>query len=463
MKANFAKLLLLALVLALVLALTLSGCGQKDGELTSAARKAMKKIDKEYSAVVAKYDGGEVTVGEMMNDFNYAYSENYYISAYYFGTELTESDIRDIAESTMKEYVKSEIAAAHFDAEFALSEEDLAELEEAVRSEYEYNLQSALESVDGGNDREQQSNAQVLLRQNGMDEESLRASSTNHFKKENMREILRGEITEVTEEELQAAYDEAVAVNKADYANGMAFENDMTDEGAVICWKPEGYRTVKHILVMPADEKKSAYQDAVYALEDAEMELSDLYSEMQLDSAEMIRTPDEIQADIEACEAQVTACIAALEDAEKACLEDVKAVTDEIYARLESGEAFADLIKEYGQDPGMQGGITAERGYAVAENSVNWEPNFRDGAMTLENVGDYTLQPVLSGSGVHIIRYEADVVPGEAGIENVRDALYAQTLENLRENHADETIARWVDEAKPSYNVDAFMNVLYGW
>ena len=458
MKSGFIKVLLLMLALALVL----SGCNLIEVDETKAVRKEMEKIDKEYSAVVAKYDGGEVTVGEMMNDFNYAYSENYYMMVSYFGMELTESDIRDIAESTMVNFTEGEIIAMHYDEKYALSEEEIAEINEIAHDEYQYNLEDALGSVDGKNDKEKQAYADLLLRQNGMDEESMRISYTNYYKRENMREILRGEITEVADEDIRAAYDETVEANKADYENGMAFENDMCDENAVICWKPEGYRTVKHILVMPSNEVKSAYQDAVYALEDKEAELGELYGEMQLDSADKLRTPDEIQADIEDCEAAVAECVSALEAAEKACLDDVKTVIDEIYARLENGEDFENMIAEYGQDPGMKSGITAENGYCVAEKSVNWEPNFRDAAMALENVGDYSMEPVVSGSGVHIIRYEADVVPGEVGIENVYDALREEALAGLQENHADETIARWVDEANPSYDLEVFMKVLYG-
>ena len=458
MKARFIKVMLLMLALVLVL----SGCNLIEVDETMTVRKAMEKLDEQYSAVVAKYDGGEVTVGEMMNDFNYAYSESYYMYASYFGIELTESDIRNIAESTMINFTEGEIIAMHYDKEFALSEEEIAEIDEIAREEHQYNLEDALASVDGKNDKEKQAYAELLLKQNGMDEESMRASYTNYYKRENMRDILRGEISEVPEEDVRAAYDEAVEANKADYVNGMAFEDDMCDESAIVCWKPEGYRTVKHILVMPSDEVKSAYQNAVYALEEKEIELSELYSEMQLDSAEAIRTPDEVQADIAACEAAIEECTAALAAAEKACIEDVKAVTDEIYSRLENGEAFGDLIAEYGEDPGMKSGITAENGYCVAAGSVNWEPNFRDAAMALENVGDYTVEPVVSGSGVHIIRYEADVVPGEVGFENVYDALREDVLANLQENHADATIAGWVAEADPSYDLEAFMKVLYG-
>ena len=462
MKTKLTRILVAALALVLVLAFVLGAVGSIQPNEAKTARKAMEKVDKDYSAVVATYDGGEVTVGEMMNDFNYAYSETYYMYAYYFGMDLTESDIRAIAESTMKDYVQGEIVAARFDQEHSLSQEDISELDGIVKDEYESNFENALNNVDGSDDEAKRANAELLLKQNGMDEASLRASYTNYYKRHNMYEILSAEVTEVSDEEVQMAYDECVEANKTNYVNGSSFESDMTDESAVICWKPEGYRTVKHILVIPDDEKQTAYQEAVYALQEKETELEGLYSEAQLDSADQSRTPDEIQADIEACEAAIADCKAAVEEKGAACLEDVKAQTDEIYARLEGGEAFESLIAEYGEDPGMKAGITAERGYAVAENSVMWEPNFRDAAMALENAGDYTVEPVLSGSGVHIIRYEADVTPGEVGLENARGELYDVALELAQQSHADDVIAQWVEAAKPAYDVDKFMNVVYG-
>jgi len=458
MKSTFVK----AMLLALTLALTLTGCNLIEVNEVMVAQEEMEKLDEAYAAVVAAYDGGEVTVGEVMNDFNYAYSDNYYMFAYYYGIEMTEEDIRGIAETTLMDFTEGEIVAAHYDAEHSLSEEDIAELEESIRGEYEYNLEDALQNVTGKDDESRCAHAELLLRQNGMDEASIRNSFTNYFKGSRMREILRGEISDVDEAAVEAAYAEKVAANQADYINGSAFESDMSDESAVICWRPEGYRTVKHILVQPSEEKQAAYQEALAALEEKEAEFAALSEEMQLDSDLALRTPDEIQADIKATQAAVAELSRALAAAEAACLSEVKALTDEIYERLAAGEDFDQLIAEFGQDPGMQGGITAERGYAVAKHSVQWEPNFRDAAMKLENVGDYTLEPVLSGSGVHIIRYEADVVPGEVGIENVREALYAEALADKQEAYIDETIAKWVSDANPAYDADKFMEVLYG-
>ena len=236
----------------------------------------------------------------------------------------------------------------------------------------------------------------------------------------------------------------------------------MTGEDEIVCWMPEGYRTVKHILVMPGDEAKSAYTGAVSELEAARSDLELLQDELASvndDDLEGARSAEEIQAEIDAVEATLPAMEVAAAEAEAACLAEVQPTLDEIYARLAAGEDFEALIAEYGEDPGMQNEPTMSRGYYVSSASQNWEVNFRDAAMDLANVGDYTLQPVLSGSGVHIIQYTADVPAGTVDLESVREALTAETLTNLQDAHCEDTIAAWIEAAAPSYDVDGFLSV----
>ena len=57
--------------------------------------------------------------------------------------------------------------------------------------------------------------------------------------------------------------------------------------------------------------------------------------------------------------------------------------------------------------------------------------------MALENVGDYSATPVISTSGVHIIYYYEDVPAGAVPLDEVRDALYDQTLETVSYTHLD--------------------------
>ena len=275
-----------------------------------------------------------------------------------------------------------------------------------------------------------------------------------------MEQSLRDAVTEVSDEDLQAAYDAKVAEQQESYTDGSSFESDMSGDSAIVCWMPEGYRTVKHILVIPEDELMSTYKTAVSDLSSAQSTLEGYQAELAAlnddDATEGARTAEEIQADIDAAEASVASAQSAVETAAQACLDSVKDKTDEIYARLEAGEDFEALIAEYGEDPGMQNEPTSSRGYYVSAASTNWEVNFRDAAMALENVGDYTAEPVLSGSGVHIIRYESDVTAGPVALDEVREALYAETLTELQEANVTDTIEAWVAERNVSIDADAF-------
>ena len=455
MKATFAKVLGLTLVLALVL----SGCNLIEVDAKMQADEEIAVIDKNYSAVAATYDGGEITVAEAVGDFNASYSEVYYMYSY-FGLTMGHEQEHEIVEETLAQHVRAEIAAARYDAEHSLSEEELNELAANAQEEYEQNLEYAKESVEGDSDNQRAENARVMLRASGMDYDSLYENAVLNAKYAAMEELLRDEIAELTDEELQAAFDEKVAEQQETYADGSSFESAMSNGEEIVCWVPDGYRTVKHILVKPSDEVMDAYTSAVTAQNAAQANLDSLNEELEAGDGE--RTAEEIQADIDAAKAELADCESTVADAAQACLDDVKDVTDEIYSRLEDGESFEDLIAEYGEDPGMQREPTMTSGYYVSSESVAWEVNFRDAAMALDQVGDYTAEPVVSGSGVHIIQYTADVAGGEVALDEVRDALYEEALEEAKETHVTDTIDAWVEAANPTYDVDAFESAVSG-
>ena len=457
MKARFAKVL----GLALALALALSGCNLIEVDAKMQADEDIAKLDKAYGVAAASYDGGEVTIGEAMGDFNSSYNQTNYMYYYYFGYQMTESDVRMLAEDVLRQHVRAEVVAAKFDEANSLSDEELAQVEADAQSYYESARASALESAEGKDDAARAESARVLLRQSGMDYESFYANLLTSAKEDKMEEILRGEIAELSDEELQAAYDAKVAEQEESYTDGSSFESAMSSDDAIVCWQPDGYRAVKHILLIPDSEIKTAYTDAVSALESARSDLDDLAAELEAAEDDEVqeneRSAEEVQAEIDAIETTLPGLETAVKTAEKACLDDVKDKTDEIYKKLEAGENFEDLIAEYGEDPGMKNEPTATRGYCVSTASTNWETNFRDAAMALHQVGDYTAEPVVSGSGVHIIQYTADVLGGEVDLKEVRDALYAETLEETQNQHCEDTISAWVDGVNASYDVDAFM------
>ena len=462
MNAKIAKVLGLVLVLALVL----SGCNLIEVDADMQADEDIAKLDKQFSKVVASYDGGEVTANDVMGEFTNNYSQTYYLYQYYFGYSMTADEVHSLMEESIDQHVRNAIVAEHFDETMELSAEELAEVETLAQESFETAQTGALDAAEGKTDKEKQANTRVLLKQEGLTYDSIYANQLVSTKVSKMEQSLRDAVTEVSDEDLQAAYDAKVAEQQESYTDGSSFESDMSGDSAIVCWMPEGYRTVKHILVIPEDELMSTYKTAVSDLSSAQSTLEGYQAELAAlnddDTTEGARTAEEIQADIDAAEASVASAQSAVETAAQACLDSVKDKTDEIYARLEAGEDFEALIAEYGEDPGMQNEPTSSRGYYVSAASTNWEVNFRDAAMALENVGDYTAEPVLSGSGVHIIRYETDVTAGPVALDEVRDALYDETLTELQEANVTDTIEAWVAERNVSVDADAFESAYIG-
>ena len=462
MNAKIAKVLGLVLVLALVL----SGCNLIEVDADMQADEDIAKLDKQFSKVVASYDGGEVTANDVMGEFTNNYSQTYYLYQYYFGYSMTADEVHSLMEESIDQHVRNAIVAEHFDETMELSAEELAEVETLAQESFETAQTGALDAAEGKTDKEKQANTRVLLKQEGLTYDSIYANQLVSTKVSKMEQSLRDAVTEVSDEDLQAAYDAKVAEQQESYTDGSSFESDMSGDSAIVCWMPEGYRTVKHILVIPEDELMSTYKTAVSDLSSAQSTLEGYQAELAAlnddDATEGARTAEEIQADIDAAEASVASAQSAVETAAQACLDSVKDKTDEIYARLEAGEDFEALIAEYGEDPGMQNEPTSSRGYYVSAASTNWEANFRDAAMALENVGDYTMEPVISGSGVHIIRYESDVTAGPVALDEVRDALYEQALTEKQEANVTDTIDAWVAERNVSVDADAFESAYTG-
>ncbi len=452
---------LAALCLALCLALT--GCNliAIDPILQIAEDRAA--LEDTYQTVLAEYDGGNITVADIIYDFNlqwYMYYQVYSSS----GMEMPDGTEESIEESCV--YLALNRVALQKQAQergIALSDTEIAELEETVRSTYESTLETYKAEMNGETDEVRTAQAEYEMYATGQDYEAQLAYQTAEAIAEKMREQMDAEITEVSDETLQQVYDTHVSDDEYYYADAPGdFETAMTGD-TLVTWMPEGYRTVKHILLIPDAEVLDPYVEKKNELDDLEAQLETLNGELEAatdddatdaadetaaDAASIQEQIDQTQADISAAEAELAPLA-------EACMANVQDRLDEIQARLDAGEDFQTLIDEYGEDPGMQNEPTASRGYYVSAESTSWDTAFRDAAMLLENVGDIS-EPVLGMSGVHIIRYESDVTPGAVPLEEVRDELYEEALTTQREeNYADQCSA-WIEELNPVYHYDAW-------
>ena len=130
---------------------------------------------------------------------------------------------------------------------------------------------------------------------------------------------------------------------------------------------------------------------------------------------------------------------------------------DEIQQKIAAGEDFDKLIEEYGEDDGMKTEPTKTNGYYVSQNSQMWDDEFTSAAMALAKVGDVS-GPVLSQSGIHIIKYIADVTPGAVPLEKVKDEIKAQTLDQAKSDLYDQTVQGWVTDANAKTYVDKLVD-----
>lgn len=446
MRTRFWKLA--ALMLSLMLALT--GC-------------SLIEIDQEMdmAEVVATVGDTKITKGDVINVYNYQVEYTNAMYSYY-GMSMTKEDVETLKDDVIEYYIELELLKQKA-AELGLtdfSDEFFAEADATAAEEFEGMIE--------------EHSAHVPTE--GLTEEAARETVVNHLADEGttldllkktyrdlaVADLVREHVTaniEVTEEEIQAAYEEKVAADQQTYSGSTYLYETYQTYGETIAWNPEGYRTVKHILFQLTEEQKTALSElnaklldveaGIAALNTAAASTEDTEPAATADPAALPeKTIDELNAEKAELEKQIA-------DKEAEILASFKEKTDAVYARLEAGEEFDALMAELGEDPGMQSEPSMSKGYYVSAASTVWDTNFRDAAMAIEAVGEVS-EPILSGSGVHIIYYNSDVAPGAVDIEAVRDVLVEEELTAKQ----DEAYVTQYEEWKKGVTIKKYPKVL---
>ncbi|NLF26652.1 MAG: hypothetical protein GX592_02040 [Clostridiales bacterium] len=441
--------------LLIALALLLSGCNLITVDPILQLNEDRAKLEKEYQVVLAEYDGGAVTVGDVVLQFYDQLNNTYQMYAYYgigFGDEQIEGIKRESVGYALERAAELREAEAR---EISLTDAERSEIEAEAREAFDGSIESYAPQMEGKTAEVRKAHAAFALYEQGFSYESLFAYLEAQKIGEKLRATTDGEVSEVTEEALQDVYEQRVEDDEAYYANYLGdFESDMTGD-TLIAWMPEGYRTVKHILMIPEASVLDPLKEKLGQVSAFEAELSSL-----MDDLAAAIDDDGAEGDEEAIRSAITGVESSIADANAelpalraACLENVRAELDDIQEKLAGGEDFLALIDEYGEDPGMKNEPTRTRGYYVSAESTTWDPAFKNAAMLLESVGDVS-EPIVGTSGVHIIRYESDVAPGAVPLEQVREVLLEETLEGQRDEHYAAKLAEWVAALNPVYHYD---------
>ena len=248
---------------------------------------------------------------------------------------------------------------------------------------------------------------------------------------------------------------------KSDYESNPGSYGTSVTNGTTVYYTPAGYRYVKNILRKFSDEDnqkindiQSQITDKQTQLSNVETSLSDLGEATEDESEEIAKNRQELTDTQTTLNAEIADLQAQKTAAEEAAYAALQPVIEEIQAKLAAGEDFDALMKEYGEDTGMQNEPAKTNGYAVCEQSTNWVESFRDAAMALAKVGDVS-EPVRSSYGIHLIKYVSDAVEGPVAFDDVKDTIYESLLSTKQDDAYNAAVDEWVAAADAKVDRDA--------
>lgn len=131
----------------------------------------------------------------------------------------------------------------------------------------------------------------------------------------------------------------------------------------------------------------------------------------------------------------------------KHILVEDEALAQELYGRLQQGEDFDALLEEYGTDPGLKEEPAKTRGYFFHYDSTNFAEEFRQGVLSLQEVGAYT-EPVKSKFGYHIIKLIGLTEPKAISWEEVKDIYPEGKLQEVKSETFSKQVDAWIKETK---------------
>lgn len=367
--------------------------------------------------VVAEFGGGNVMSDEAMREYETVLAE--YLMAGEDVSDRAETIAMAVVENLVGDKVAYQKAAELGYTQ--LNDEDRAKIAELAAAEYADTVAFYVDLVreEGMNDDEAYSAAADYLE---LSEDYTLDTVTAALEEDYWYEKLYDSIAanvQVTSDEITQAYNDLLSSQQTAFeASHADFENALMN-GDMIVYYPQGYRTVKQIL-FELDEESQAQADVLYeqlAEAEDEAEIADINARL-----------DELYAPLMAEAADVR-------------------------AKYESGEDFDQLMADYSADDELLSGYFADTGYYVAADSVMWTGEFVDAAMALELPGDVS-EPVRTPSGVHIIRFIANVDPGAVLLSEISASMTADTQKAAEMTAVQAQLDAWVNEAEPKYYIE---------
>ncbi len=471
MKPSNTKLLktLSALLAALMLA-AFAGCSLREdqGEAEEPDRNEVAvRVGDEY----------EITRGEIADQYDY------YVQLYtYYGMSAPSTDeeieamqdnvVASLVSEKLKLYQAKQMGITLTDELKKQAEEDADADIESYLDEFRAQAES-----EGATDIDARAleifQEQLDTAEMGMSVEEFRTYLFGFYGDQSiaaaLEEQIKGEV-EVADEDVQAYYDDLLAVQKETYtaapADYLAAAEDYQKSGGdPVLYTPEGYIRVRTITISPSEELSGDYTTLKSALEALEAEygkkaLEALAAQYSAGSAAL---PDVATGSIEngaEILSEYAEKKAQADEIYEAYVQGARAKAEEAYAKLVSGAAFADVLAEYGEDdlyttyPSfVETGLLMLR-----EGDTTWDKQLVAAALALEK-GAYS-GVIQVGDMFYILELVGDEPAGEKPLDEVRDAIKAAALAEKAEEHWNAKLDEWEsDESATVYFEDVYRSI----
>ncbi len=383
--------------------ITVSGCGNTPKVETQGP--SVLSSGTSYSKVVAEFDGHKdmnITFGDFMKEYKY------YLAGYQITDDTSEqyaSTLTSQREYIINYLINEQIMDKKF-AELGLSftEEQLQKIDEDfktgvenMKENFRQRVQMSLAEGETLTDEELSKRAeeeyQKMMTDCGLTETDFKGWQEGIYVQQALTDKVNEGFSysyEDAEKEIQKAIEDAEAAYAADNSD---YDPDTLSD----IYIPDGSRYVQHILLKFADETTS--------------EISRLRADGKDDEADKLRET------------------AAAELSDK---------TKEVQDKVDSGEDFSELMKQYSGD-GDKSAL-----YLVAPGTKRYMDGFAECALAIPAVGGTDV--VITDYGWHIIKYTSDAVVTEQDIADYTKAMQ-QYLENAYRTQAfNDKMAEWRKE-----------------
>ena len=371
--------------------------------------------ERDMERTVATVEGEKILKQDYVNMYYSVYQQyQQYMYIYGQSVDLTSSEYQELIQTdSMSELINQKILtikAKEYGC-YDFTQEDLDDMEASYQDFMDYYRDSSRSTVTANEANADLSEDEIValveedlnstLELMGFEEETYRETLRDSKAIEKLRAIIT-ETSDPTESEIQAEYDSNVANQQSSFTSDPASYENAINNGTTIYYNLPGTRKASHVLIALPDEIQN--------------QITQLRTDGDNEGADALRDEE---------------------------LAKIKETADTVYNLAEEGEDFAQLIEEYGQDPGME----TRDGYIVASGSTSYTPEFTEGVFSLENVGDFT-EPIATDFGYHIIKYVEALPEGAVPLDEVKDEIKDNLLSAKQDELYSTQLTEWNDEMK---------------